>query len=987
MLMALLLVIGAQGAMATTYLKGNWDNWTTEHSADGATGVSITLDADKTYYFGIRDTGTSGTGNDWYTNSGTMSASNCSGWKFEKGSGNASITTTVAGTYVFKVTWQDNGSGTWYPYVSVIYPSAPAVNYYLKHNWGGNGWSWSEALTDNGDGTFSITKAYGGTGCDWNTSASDTDSKYIASPTVTGAPANGDDCVFTLNPTANTITITKKIAGPTVTFTPTAGSYTDAKNFQVTISGKADNSVYYCIVNKDGDDVKTETFTMSTASVTKTVYDAKENGTYELTIKNRNTSEVIATATYTIAIETKYDIAVYAYPNVGGTVTPNTTQKVGATGITITANPNTGYEFDGWTVTGRASVTSSSNPTTTLTATGDGTITAKFKESDDIYVYLTNDDNWSGDMYAYFFDGNGNKYTWPGTKMETDATYGYKVKVPEAYKNGYVIFNNNNGKQYPLDGYSGLAIRRTSHAFNNRSTVSGSEPVHNWQQVGSSPTRSGYNSITIYAYINNDMAWYPNKENPGQNGLLEQGTNFYIFAYVNPDNGSYHAFSTDDIQLTDNAYSPAYGKTAGSAANSYGDGADEMIYPVGYNGSSNLRYAKFVLYYPEAYEGKTAFYTINNGSLGTGQTNVNGNYQVRQLFDVSHNNIGDSYKGTPYYYQLPAITLENGSSHSLRLGFANNFMHQNSSSNGLNVENYQIESGSSDVSLHLFSSITIDDDYNCERNTDLRGRTFYDTESSTNVWESGVSYNIGLYRPFYCDGEYETICLPFDVSASEIEELFGEDTQIFEPYSISDTELRMTRIAKNDNATKFYLTAGKPYFIKPAIENRTDYNWGVGGTHGTAFTFHGKEMKYANTYVAYGQQLTYTDHADKTWQLKGCFIPTQIGGADRFVNISNSKIFYQQAYLDRSVIRGTRCFFYDSNDTPVTATTTTQKAKRIIIDGFDDETTAIVNPLNGNLIPVKNTKVYNMNGMYVGDNLSSLQKGIYIVDGKKYVVK
>ena len=34
-----------------------------------------------------------------------------------------------------------------------------------------------------------------------------------------------------------------------------------------------------------------------------------------------------------------------------------------------------------------------------------------------------------------------------------------------------------------------------------------------------------------------------------------------------------------------------------------------------------------------------------------------------------------------------------------------------------------------------------------------------------------------------------------------------------------------------------------------------------------------------------------------------------------------------------------------------------------------------------------NGKVYNMSGQYVGDSLEGLGKGLYIVNGKKYIVK
>ena len=59
-----------------------------------------------------------------------------------------------------------------------------------------------------------------------------------------------------------------------------------------------------------------------------------------------------------------------------------------------------------------------------------------------------------------------------------------------------------------------------------------------------------------------------------------------------------------------------------------------------------------------------------------------------------------------------------------------------------------------------------------------------------------------------------------------------------------------------------------------------------------------------------------------------------------------------------------------------------------IIDVTEDETTGIIN-LDGQDIQAlpKNVKVYNAAGQFVGTSLDGLSKGLYIVNGKKYVVK
>ena len=54
---------------------------------------------------------------------------------------------------------------------------------------------------------------------------------------------------------------------------------------------------------------------------------------------------------------------------------------------------------------------------------------------------------------------------------------------------------------------------------------------------------------------------------------------------------------------------------------------------------------------------------------------------------------------------------------------------------------------------------------------------------------------------------------------------------------------------------------------------------------------------------------------------------------------------------------------------------------------FEDDNTTSIEQLDGVDIIPANSKVYNMNGQLVGNSLEGLSKGMYIVNGKKYIVK
>lgn len=748
-----------------------------------------------------------------------------------------------------------------------------------------------------------------------------------------------------------------------------------------------------CPANGDGTEL-TGSASNSNAQVSKTFTSWKvkyvENATdYVFTFNHSNMSFSVVP---TLASEATYKVTISA--GEGGSVSPSGDKQIGSTPVEVTATPKSGYEFVNWTADGGVTVTNASAATTTVTATQAGTLKANFKakgstsapQVEKVKLYVKNAAGWTGDMYAYVFKSSTeHNAAYPGVKMTsvTGNDYDFEYTVPEGYENGYVIFSAESNR-FPADKRSGFGIRNASHLYNNK---------YNTWTAPQASTIEGKNSITIYAYINNDMAWYP--RNGGNDGDIQVGTNFYIFAYTNATNSAYHAYDANsDTKLTTNDYKPGYGKTAGTAFNDYGDYCDETVYPVGYGTATNLRYAKFVIYYDKDLEGQTAFYTLNSGSLGAGQTDYsNNNYQIRQLFKANPQNIGESYKGTPYYYELPSVTLANGTSYSFRLGYAG-YEHKDKDNEFIAFLNYQIENATSDVAKVIFPTVTLDDDYGCTKGIDNSKGTFFKEgtaeENAINIWDEAKTYNVNMFRPFYSDGLYETICLPFDVPASEVIEKFGEGTKLFKVTAATETTITFTE----QTEANCYIEAGVPYIIKPKLSGDENSKWNVGETDGTVITFAAKEMKCAYNAESLQEALSYTDSENKEQSLtmKGCFIPHLIGEADRFFNTTadNQNVFYQQAYNDRRVIRGTRVFFNDTKDPKVTVSVGGQpvSAKSIILDSEDEPiVTGLYAPETGKIEVLKDTRVFSISGQYVGTSLNGLSKGIYVVNGKKVVIK
>ena len=143
-----------------------------------------------------------------------------------------------------------------------------------------------------------------------------------------------------------------------------------------------------------------------------------------------------------------------------GTVSPNGSQTVGASGITIKATPEEGYKLSSWTVTGGAHVASSTSATTTLTATADGTVTAIYETESPIRLYYSNPAGWSN-VYAYLWDVDNTSdknANWPGTDITTNIElvdcqqFYYYEYYPSAHAGwDRIIFNGGDGSKQTHD--------------------------------------------------------------------------------------------------------------------------------------------------------------------------------------------------------------------------------------------------------------------------------------------------------------------------------------------------------------------------------------------------------------------------------------------------------------------------------------------------------------------------------------------------------
>lgn len=216
-----------------------------------------------------------------------------------------------------------------------------------------------------------------------------------------------------------------------------------------------------------------------------------------------------------------------------------------------------------------------------------------------------------------------------------------------------------------------------------------------------------------------------------------------------------------------------------------------------------------------------------------------------------------------------------------------------------------------------------------------------DTETKIKA-NNGKTQDVTLTRSLKA-GAWNTICLPFDVTAEQVESVLKATGNVKE----FDKEDKATATIFFKPATE--MKAGVPYLIKPT-EDATVLNFkGV-----TINNVDKLNRKNGNDYCICGVFGKYTMKTD---------------GTELFLNAAGKFVAPAAA---TNTMKGFRAYFYVPSKVSAAAL-------NINIDG---ETTGI-NSIETNA--AVNGKVYNLNGQYVGNSLNGLKKGIYVVNGKKVI--
>ncbi len=202
-----------------------------------------------------------------------------------------------------------------------------------------------------------------------------------------------------------------------------------------------------------------------------------------------------------------------------------------------------------------------------------------------------------------------------------------------------------------------------------------------------------------------------------------------------------------------------------------------------------------------------------------------------------------------------------------------------------------------------------------------------------------------LKRSFVADDTWYTICLPFNVAKEQLVEVFGGEKVELRTFDHMDGMVMYFKSVEN-------LEAGVPYLIKP---NKNLDN-----------------LLFENVKIDMAAHPDLQVGADGYF-MKGTYQATELNPDGTNLFLGDNNTFFRPSENDHRM-KGTRVYFIIPRKAVGKVLSYDTET---IVDGIVD---VEVNSQSNS------QKVYNINGVYVGDNLQNLTPGVYIVSGKKVVV-
>ncbi len=266
-----------------------------------------------------------------------------------------------------------------------------------------------------------------------------------------------------------------------------------------------------------------------------------------------------------------------------------------------------------------------------------------------------------------------------------------------------------------------------------------------------------------------------------------------------------------------------------------------------------------------------------------------------------------------------------------------------------------------------------------------------DMQNNTEDWQPyTINYSRNAIKATYTrDGagfqanKWTSICLPFSMNQYQMEDQFGVGTKVVMLRDIQDnksgipTTLTTANFIMHENQD---IIAGYPYFIKPTKSTHSiTANVSLYETTPTIPVIESAGVNPSGDSYNGIKCFQFTGNFTTTEVPAGSYVMTNDGVLTRTTNAVNAKPY--RAFLK----------YTGTGDTPTSSKVIKAANYDFLADeeGMEESTTVEEILFQSGIFADK-ANVYNVSGQLVranADNLQGLPKGIYIVNGKKFIVK
>ena len=231
-----------------------------------------------------------------------------------------------------------------------------------------------------------------------------------------------------------------------------------------------------------------------------------------------------------------------------------------------------------------------------------------------------------------------------------------------------------------------------------------------------------------------------------------------------------------------------------------------------------------------------------------------------------------------------------------------------------------------------------------------------------NTLQEGKQYNVELKNRTFSKDKWYAMVLPFSVSQKDMTSAFGKDVKILHYNNVEGTTLNLTE--------HFYkmVVGGTPVFVKPSEDAKNPYFSNVTLTSKNVVAIESSGFKCTGSWnnEDFPEYSYFINAKDNTFYL---FDPTKVAAGTK----PHAGAF--------------RAWIISTSPNPAAAA---QLNMRINGVEDNDETTAIWNAISADddNAEVGSKDIYSLSGQKMNTtDTRSLPKGIYIVNGKKFIIK